>query len=90
MTLEILYLIFVSTIIGALVSSEKGRFWGEGFCLGLFLGPFGVITAACMPTIRPVTHAVYLPKAQRLRQPIEQPEPAMPSPKTRRSRTLID
>jgi hypothetical protein len=88
--MDILYFVLVSTIIGAMVSSGKGRSWAEGFGLGLFLGPFGVITAACMPTIKPLTHAVYLPKAQRLRQPIEQPEPAMPSPKTRRSRTLID
>jgi hypothetical protein len=36
---------------GSYVAAEKNRHWFEGFLFGAALGPFGVIAAACMPTI---------------------------------------
>jgi hypothetical protein len=52
----------VATLAGALVSAgwawyiavQKNRWWYEGFWMGLSLGPFGVIAAACMPMGEPV------------------------------------
>ena len=37
----------LSALLGAFVGSQKGR-GGDGFVLGLLLGPFGVITVAAM------------------------------------------
>jgi hypothetical protein len=35
------------------IAVEKNRWWYEGFWMGATLGPFGVIAAACMPTMPP-------------------------------------
>jgi hypothetical protein len=35
--------------LGAYCSTQKGRSGIEGFCMGILLGPFGVIAAACLP-----------------------------------------
>jgi hypothetical protein len=37
---------------GAYCSVQKGRDGTEGILLGVFLGPFGVIAAACLPDLR--------------------------------------
>jgi hypothetical protein len=37
---------------GAYCSTQKGRGGTEGFWLSFFLGPFGVIAAACLPHLR--------------------------------------
>lgn len=34
---------------GAYVSMEKGRPWFEGFLFAMFMGPLGVVAAACLP-----------------------------------------
>jgi hypothetical protein len=35
------------------IAVQKNRWWYEGFWMGLTLGPFGVIAAACMPVGEP-------------------------------------
>jgi hypothetical protein len=37
--------------LGSWVATEKKRDGGEGFLLGLFFGPFGVLIEALMPTL---------------------------------------
>ena len=37
---------------GAYASLQKGRPWFEGLAFGLFLGPIGVVAAACLPDVR--------------------------------------
>lgn len=37
-------------LIGVYIAMQKGRSEGEGFCLGCFLGPLGLILAALLPT----------------------------------------
>jgi hypothetical protein len=37
--------------LGRYVSDERVRSWFEGLMFGLFLGPMGVIAAACMPAM---------------------------------------
>jgi hypothetical protein len=51
---------------GAYVSTVHNRGWIEGFGMGLTLGPFGVIVAACMPTLEPKPKSVFkpVPKAE--------------------------
>ena len=44
---------FMVALLGAYVSTEKGRSGFEGFFLGLVFGFFGVIIAALLPTRRP-------------------------------------
>jgi hypothetical protein len=46
-----IYNFFVCGFAGAYVSTEKNRAGHEGFLLGLFLGPVGVVVAACLPTL---------------------------------------
>jgi hypothetical protein len=41
--------LFIAGCAGSYCSTEKGRSWPEGFLLGLVLGPFGVVAAACLP-----------------------------------------
>lgn len=43
----------VSTGWAWYVAVQKNRWWFEGFLMGASLGPFGVIAAACMPTLEP-------------------------------------
>lgn len=43
---------FVWAVLGAYVSTEKGRPAGEGFALGLLFWPVGVLIAALLPTNR--------------------------------------
>lgn len=38
---------------GAYASTARNRLGLEGFCLGLFFGPCGVVAAACLPELAP-------------------------------------
>jgi hypothetical protein len=41
--------VLICGALGAYASDERGRSGLEGFMFGLFLGPMGVVAAACMP-----------------------------------------
>lgn len=62
---------------GAYCSTERGRGGVEGFWLGLLLGPFGVIAAACLPEIRPAP-AASPAKPQPGPPAMTRPQPAAP------------
>lgn len=52
--LSILGALFFWLIVGsfgAYVSMEKGRPWYEGFLFAMFMGPLGVVAAACLPEL---------------------------------------
>jgi hypothetical protein len=49
--LGILAYIVVLGGAGIYVSAQKNRTPAEGIFLGIFLGPWGVIAAACLPTL---------------------------------------
>jgi uncharacterized membrane protein YeaQ/YmgE (transglycosylase-associated protein family) len=59
------YNFVVCGLAGSYASSMKNRPAHEGFWLGCFLGPCGVIVAACLPTL--------LPKAMPAPRPVELP-----------------
>jgi hypothetical protein len=44
--------LFATACAGAYCSTEKGRPWLEGFLLGALFGPFGIVSAACLPRIK--------------------------------------
>jgi hypothetical protein len=53
--------VVLSASYGSYVACTKNRAWYEGFWMGIFLGPFGVIAAACMPTLQPAPASVAAP-----------------------------
>ncbi len=58
----VLFLWFIFGILGAWISSQKGRSGGEGFALGCLFGPIGVLVAALLPVLPPpVPQASLLP-----------------------------
>jgi hypothetical protein len=77
---------------GAYCSFQKGRGEGaEGFWLAFFLGPFGVIAAACLPDLRCAAAAASRPAPEaagashvdpgmRIMRPAPEPEPAAVEP----------
>jgi len=44
-------LVLICPIAGGYCARQKNRSSIEGLLFGLFLGPFGVIAVACLPTI---------------------------------------
>jgi hypothetical protein len=44
---------------GAYAAVHKYREWYEGFWAGVFMGPFGPIFVACLPTLEPKAVAVH-------------------------------
>lgn len=54
----VLFLWFIFGILGAWISSQKGRSGGEGFALGCLFGPIGALIAALLPGLpQPVPQA---------------------------------
>lgn len=56
------FLWIIFAFLGAWIASQKGRSCGEGFALGCFFGPIGVLIAALFPVLPPpVPQASLLP-----------------------------
>lgn len=43
--------LLISGVIGSWIARQRGRKPGEGFCLGFFLGPIGLIVEGLLPQI---------------------------------------
>ena len=48
---EILVLWLICAVVTAVIANSKGRSGAGWFCVGLLIGIFGIVLAACLPAI---------------------------------------